>query len=148
MNNTRCPESGCELLLEEHLELHRLLDEIRELVAAKESPFDDLLPRLARIRALLVAHFEHEEAEGYFSDVIRVAPHYKPLVDSLCSEHPELHETLQTLIQDAEQLPGSTDCWAHVDRQFRTFFLQLSRHESKENRMVQQAYNRDIGTSE
>ena len=148
MTEVSCSETGCQPLLDEHLEMHGLLDEIRAMLAAKESDFGEVASRLARARDLLTQHFEHEEAEGYFFHVIRVAPQYKLLVDSLCQEHPKLSEQITALVEEAEQLPGSDACWGYVERQFKAFSFQLSRHESKENRMVQQAYNRDIGTSD
>lgn len=126
---------------EEHQALRDLLGRVTET-----TDLHHLLPQLQELDRLLREHFQHEEGEGGFHDMVgESAPHLLPSVQRLFDEHRQIAERLDTLILQTRQciegpvaeLRGATTELAH----------QLHEHEAAENDLVTWALYEDLGIS-
>jgi len=125
-------------------EHHHILELDRQLQEATD--LHDLLPRLAELRAFLLAHFLSEEEAGGFFDVVRsTAPRHSAHVDLLAREH-------HTLLADLDALAARvTTCLgeiAAVLKDARTLGRRLSEHEAAEDHVMMDAMCTDLGECE
>ena len=103
---------------------------------------------LSDFRDQLVLHFALEEAYGYFDEPLQVAPQLAERADGLRSEHQELYLELSDLVDHAERMfyAGQTAALAHwFGPQFLEFDARLRDHEEREDELIWDAFNGDIG---
>jgi iron-sulfur cluster repair protein YtfE (RIC family) len=96
----------------------------------------------------LLAHFEHEESDGYFTDIVTVAPRLNGEVGQLRAQHDQFRELLDEMRKFAEQGDGSETWWGALAIRFRDFTTAFLAHEHAENNLFQEAYGRDIGAED
>lgn len=139
---------------EVHQELYALLDQVRQycrLPSPSPGNGRELIDVLAELRDQLALHFALEEAYGYFEDPVFVAPRLSELAGSLRDEHRVLYLELTELVELVERLnyrgrlPG---LWARVRGRFTQFDDQLQAHEARENELILQAYEDDLGVGD
>jgi hypothetical protein len=104
-----------------------------------------------RLRDQLAMHFTLEDAFGYFADAIAEAPHLSERAESLHSEHDDLFLEMCDLIEEAEQLlyherPASHQTDLAV--RFFSFHADFQEHEARENELILQALDDDIGVGD
>jgi len=107
-----------------------------------------LVELLGEARDQLALHFALEEAYGYFDDPVEVAPQLCRRADALRSEHKELYSQLSALVDRAERLVSEEKLAAlavWVGPQFLDFDARLRRHEERENDLIFEAYDADLG---
>ena len=136
---------------EDNQRLQELQRELREIFSADRplgvSRFA-IIDLLAELRDHLATHFALEEAFGYFDDPIDAAPQLCEQAESLRAEHSDLFIQVCGLAEHAVDLlgdHGKLGGYRHVARMFRDFDHRLRTHESQENALIMQAFNRDIG---
>lgn len=139
---------------EVHQELYARLDQVRQLCrlpASSQAHARELIDVLAELRDQLALHFALEEAYGYFEDPVFVAPRLSELAGSLRDEHRVLYLELSDLVELVERwnyrgrLAG---LWARVRGRFTQFDDQLLAHEARENELILQAYEDDLGVGD
>ena len=93
-------------------------------------------------------HFSLEEAYGYFGDALTVAPRLSRKADRLRSQHGERYSHLCQLTDNAEQLlyheTGDTSA-SGLAAGFREFCRVFQEHEHRENELILEAVDEDIG---
>jgi hypothetical protein len=124
----------------------KLLDDLQQLedVASGES-VAKLHQRLASTRTDLLAHFRFEERGGYMEAVKQQEPRLERFVDQLAHEHKDLADALEALVGQARVAAGLD---AALRAGVRGWIERVRAHEARENDLVQNAFNLDIGAKD
>lgn len=137
----------------DHAELWRQLEELRRWCAAPRPPgtVRDLADRLGQLRDRLAMHFALEEAYGYLDDALQQAPRLSERAAQLRGEHRELYLALWNLAERAEaqayrELPHGS--LGSLVREFHWFDTALKTHEARENQLIQDALDSDLGAGD
>jgi hypothetical protein len=132
------PKSFAETLREEHTSLLGDLQELDEGVrsASGEGPAE-LASRLEEARTHLLAHFRFEEEGGYMAPVLKEEPRLTAEAEALLTQHGQLAQALDALIQDVRAARSVEE--VHRER-IRGWLKQVRQHEAGENSLVQEAY--------
>lgn len=139
---------------QDNVQLRRLLADANSLLEptpADPTTIRRLASLLAELRDQLAMHFSLEEAFGYFEDPLSVAPHLSQQAESLRRQHKDFYKEICHLAAIAEQVAsGSSKSrgFELVVCEFREFYGRLQDHEAKENDLIVQAYNVDIGVGD
>ena len=127
---------------------NRPIRALREDLECLLEPVDtptEIHERLVKARVHILDHFRFEELGGYL-DAIRLRhPRLDRAIQHLLEEHGQLMQTLESLIAQAA---GSTCQDPTLTDKVRMWIRRLHEHESRENRLVGEAYNVDIGTED
>ena len=139
---------------EDNQRLRQLQSELRGIYGHRR-PFGlsrfVLIDFLENYRDQLATHFALEEAFGYFDDPVDVAPHISEEVESLRSEHGDLYEAICGIVERAIDLLGESPTLAgfrDIANWLCQFDEHFQRHESRENELIMQAFNQDIGVGD
>lgn len=121
---------------------HALLgDLLGRLAAARQ--IDDFGPVLDQLREFLVAHFEMEEAhDGLVAVVQDAAPHQVALLDALFAEHLAILKRLDAI---SDQVDAAKAACERVVAESAVLIEQLRSHEDRENELIIDTLNRDLG---
>ena len=140
--------------------LYDLLERVRKQLAAHCGPAEEdqpsadcrqLAEQLADLRDQLALHFALEEAYGYFEDPVFVAPRLSNLAATLRQDHKRLYLQINRLVDHVERLvhrDRMQAAWPRVRGQFEQFYEQLQTHEARENELILEAYDDDIGVGD
>lgn len=132
-------------------ELWQTLAQVRDVCQRPQEARGDshrFAGMLGELRDQLALHFALEEAYGYFDDPAYVAPHFCERANELRSEHRDLYLSISEIADRAEEFCGRANLAtlvAQIGRQFTAFDRRLQQHESRENELIQMAYDDDIG---
>lgn len=133
---------------------------LRELLSQLRSHFElpphparcaEGLELLAACRDQLATHFTLEEAYGYFEDPIEAAPQLCQAAEALLEEHGPLFAAFRELADAAEQAVRDRDLaasWGAVAERFALCDMMLQEHESRENELIRQGLQQDIGVGD
>ena len=134
-------------------ELWQLLADLRHRCQRPIAPGScrTLVDKLCELRDQLALHFALEEAYGYFEDPVDVAPQLCRAANALRSEHQQLYGQLSSIVDRAERLfyddrPAALAVW--LGPEFLDFDARLRQHEERENDLILEAYDGDIGVGE
>jgi len=133
--------------------LHRahtaLLEDLRKLEQAVSQPSEEtptgLCVRLAKARAHLTEHFRFEERNGYMDAVSKRDPRFDRTIQQLAEEHRVLARTISELHGEAKE---SSSLKETLRGRVRTWIESVRRHEARENDLVQDAFNMDVGAED
>lgn len=138
---------------EVNAELWTLLAELRHKCQRPIAPGQCrlLLDKLCQFRDQLALHFSLEEAYGYFEDPIEVAPQLSRAAEQLRGEHRGLYLDFCDLVERAERMfydgeHAALALW--IGPQFLELDQRLRRHEERENELICDAYDGDIGVGD
>jgi hemerythrin len=135
------PRSLADNLAQAH---RTLLEQMNRLEAGLQSRAPGGLPevtrRLAGLRADLAAHFRLEEENGYMQAVLARAPQFERKVQQLREEHALLARSLDELVRDATAASDLDP----LREAIHAFLARVREHESKENLLVEDAFNLDF----
>jgi hypothetical protein len=136
-----------DLLSQAHVALRRDLAELEASAASprRQGAAAELSARLERTRRHLAEHFRFEEQNGYLDELLKHKPHLARRVQDLLEDHRRLLHALDDLITSATQANELDDA---LGRQAREWVAQVRRHESRENLLVEDAFNLDIGAED
>ena len=134
-------------------ELWQLLADLRHRCQRPIAPGScrTLVDKLSELRDQLALHFALEEAYGYFEDPVDVAPQLCRAAAALRSEHQQLYSGLSSIVERAERLfyddrPAALAVW--LGPEFLDFDVRLRSHEERENDLILEAYDGDIGVGD
>ncbi|NIP86535.1 MAG: hemerythrin domain-containing protein, partial [Planctomycetales bacterium] len=105
------------------------------------------------LRDQLAMHFALEDAYGYFEDAIAEAPRLSDQAEELRAEHDELFQEICELVEEAEQLmyherPCGYPEQTELAIRFYRFHARFQEHETRENQLVLDAFDQDIGVGD
>ena len=148
-------------------ELYDSMERIRRQLSVERGPVDEeqsspdcqqlapdcrkLAEQLANLRDQLALHFALEEAYGYFEDPVFVAPRLSNLAGSLRKDHKRLYLQINRLVDQVEQLVflgRMLAAWPRIRDRFEQFHEQLQTHEDRENELILEAYDDDLGVGD
>jgi hypothetical protein len=133
----------------EHVSLLRQLGCLEERPQAGTADCAGLLlERLREVQAGLKRHFHFEEQGGYMSHILADAPYLDRTARELLAEHGRLSDYLDSLITSAAAVPPESLVTPDLREKVKQWVLLVRGHEARENRLVQQACNQDIGTDD
>jgi hemerythrin-like domain-containing protein len=127
------------------LDRFRQLASNRPLIASANSQLADVA---TDVRDQLAFHFALEEAYGYIEDPVVVAPRLCERIEQLRIEHSELYALAARIVDSVEALsPDESESHASqsLADQCHRFLRSFDQHEAKENALIAQAFNEDIG---
>lgn len=130
-------------ILDEH---HHLRDLVRlvQLSVLHPQPSGNVILRLLdELHSALHVHFEHEERDGYLQDALAAEPRWSLLAGQLLEEHGEFLAANATLRQLCAAASETGD-WSEFADAYAQFCRRFDAHEAAENRLVQDAMNRDM----
>ena len=130
-------------ILDEHRHLRDLVRLI-QLSVLHPQPNANVMRRLLdELEAALRSHFQHEERDGYLHDAVSAEPRLARLADRLFAEHAELLAATATLRRHCATASDTGD-WSEFADAYAGFCRRFDEHETAENRLVQDAMNRDM----
>jgi len=139
---------------EDNQRLHELRRELREIFAFDRplgvSRFT-IIELLAELRDHVATHFALEEAFGYFDDPLDAAPHLCEQAEALRAEHCDLFLDICRVADQAVELlteHASLVNYRQVARAYRAFDRRLQIHEARENHLIMQAFQSDLGVGD
>jgi hypothetical protein len=114
-----------------------------EEAAQPKSPMSrpELRARLAKAQERVLAHFRFEEQDGYMDAVRTREQRLTHTIDELASDHHRLVTALDAIVHDASV---GTSADEDLRCRVREWVNELTRHELRENHVVQDAFNSDI----
>ena len=119
-----------------------LLNDLQKLEEMANDPGvvpHDVQAELAAVQKHIAEHFRFEEQNGYMNAVRKREPQRERTVEKLREEHRELSRSLNELVGDADPAKGTVFLQARI----RSWIEQVRGHEGRENRLVQEVFNRD-----
>jgi len=135
-----------EALGRAHKKLLKDLQELEQAVRPKSGEgVPKLKSRLGVLRAHLADHFRFEEQDGYMEQVRKQVPRLERAIEQLAEEHRQLLRSLDTI---ADQVGISDNPSDGVLESVRDWIARIRQHENRENDVVQDAFNLDIGAED
>jgi DNA-binding transcriptional ArsR family regulator len=142
----RTDTSVAEALVRAHA---ALLADVRELEQAvgpsAREGVAELRARLGATQAHVTEHFRFEEQNGYLDAVRRREPRLERTIQQLAEEHRQLARSLEVLVEQATAAASLNDPFR---KEVRGWVERLRQHEVRENDLVQDAFNLDIGAED
>lgn len=133
----------------EHRELHEVFEHLRTYLNSTEQPtserLDEALRQLSELRARLAQHFAQEEKGGYLEEAIIRLPRIQPQAAILQRQHGEFLESANQLLRDARLQQTVAECWRSLRDGYGLLLKRLEAHEAAENKLLQTAFNEDMG---
>jgi hypothetical protein len=133
-----------ETLLAQHQTLKELLNQIGAALEQRTASISEVGDLLARLGDLLVKHFALEEAEGYLGEALMHAPRLVRRANDLLAQHPKMTTQAQQLLQIEKVGADRQQWWDITEQRFQDFLKEMLQHERSEDRLLQEAYSRDI----
>jgi hypothetical protein len=135
-----------EKIKQEHDALRDKLRRINAYLAGPDIAAGEIAELVHEFRSALAVHFSNEEeTEGFFESVTTHAPRLTHQAGTLFTEHKALMSKAGELCRFASAGSPSVTWWRELRARCREFSRQLMHHESEESKLLQQAYQEDIG---
>lgn len=136
-------------VLAEHQDLFNRLTAARRAFAGETPPppdqFAGLRDCLQSLREYLGTHFAQEERGGFLEEAVARMPRLGSAVSGLVAQHPVLLTELDGIIASLPSSLESAAAWQHVGKAYADFAARIAAHERRENAVVQEGYNEDLG---
>ena len=137
-----------EEIRREHGELRNLLAGLHKVLGDRLEGVNDVSRRMESLSAHIETHFNQEELAGFFDRIVDRAPRLSEQIDDLRAEHQSMLGEVRSLHEVALGGDGSPGWWQRLEDKFHEFSKELMHHEHKENQLLQQAYDEDIGAAD
>jgi hypothetical protein len=135
-------------LQDEHVELNKALALVNAALSAPDRRKAVVVDLIDRLVEDVEIHFRHEEEGGYFRAVVARAPRLSEQADELQRQHAVLAEQGEKLRLLARSGMETESWWKLVEQQLADFRAQFADHERRENSLLQEAYDLDIGPAD
>jgi hypothetical protein len=146
MNQTTISRDMAESIKQEHEALRDKLRQIHDVLAGREIASHEIAIHLDEFQNALAVHFANEEeSEGFFESVTAHSPRLSHQAGLLCVEHKELLRKATELCRFAAAGCPSMPWWRELSSRCHAFSRQLMQHENEESKLLQQAYQDDLG---
>lgn len=144
------PSRSWQHHLEDHREIHRLVEEIGRALAERSKSIDQISHDLAQLADRLLKHFADEEHGGYLTAALEHAPRLFERANALMAQHPLMSRQARELTTVTAQAAFGADepWWEETLRRFLEFKAELFEHERRENELLLEAYHRDLGDTD
>ena len=151
MSSSSVSNTAADAFLEEHRELMTRIGQLRqfwtEVRDLGQGPqYEEMACGVGTVRDILAHHFAEEEREGYLKPALDRAPQFSLLAETLQHQHAGFLQWL-ALFYD-RLMCCDFESWEQVHSELEEFLDRLKRHEAEENRIVQSAFNDDLGSGD
>jgi len=140
-----CPSSA---IARQHLQIEALVDAVHRRFEERTGVTRNLVSLLNSLAAHLEAHFELEEENGYFEDLVQRAPRLSEHVDEMLKQHALLLAESRELVKIARQAFADDEPSPELTERYEKFRVDLLGHEKAEIDILQEAYTRDLGSKD
>lgn len=140
------PSPLSESLRRAHAALVQDLQKLEEL--ARPGALEGLMELAACLKKTsktLAEHFRFEEQNGYMDAVKAREPRMERRIQELAEQHGALAGSLDGLVKEAREVLKANASW---QEKVRAWVKRIQRHELKENKLVQEAFDFDIGAED
>ena len=138
--------SDYQQVLEQHRELKCLLGKIDAALQERSASIEEVGGLLGQLGDRLIRHFALEEAGGYFADALIHSPQLVGKANDLLAQHPKFRSLAGEMMEGLQTAWGRSDWWEKTTQAFAAFKQELLKHERSEDRLLQDAYSRDLGS--
>jgi hypothetical protein len=135
----------------EHGLLRYLVDGLR-VALGWQADGADCSRKLSTVRFISQSFQRHlerllalEENDGYLDDVAALSPQLGRQVDALRGEHDRLREATRGAVRRLEQVPPDGAAFAGICADLVAVLDRVEEHSRKEVKLLQEAFDRDIG---
>ena len=142
------PSSDFEKVLADHNHLNELFDRVLAVMAANAHNRQELSTLLADLKVQVTEHFAQEERDGLFERIASLAPRLEHEAMALQKQHGALAESLDSICDRSGLKTLDAARKQQLLESFRQFLTQFSKHEEDENRLLQEVYDRDVGSKD
>ena len=148
MNSSSPGPEDYNRVLEEHHFLKELLGKIDRALSERTATIDEVCDLISQFGDLLVRHFALEEEGGYFAEALIQSPQLVARANELMAQHPKMCTEARDLVLELDGSTREQDWWQETRRRFDAFREELLVHEQREDRLLQEAYNQDLGAND
>jgi hypothetical protein len=142
----KTPNLVTEALGQAHKALLTDLQELEQAVLSSSGKcLAELRTRLAQAGAHIIEHFRFEEQDGYMAAVRKGEPRLERTVQELAEEHRQLKQTFDGLMKKTRAATSLDDA---LRAEIRGWIEHIHLHERRENDLVQDTFNLDIGAED
>ncbi|OGQ30880.1 MAG: hypothetical protein A3I75_06220 [Deltaproteobacteria bacterium RIFCSPLOWO2_02_FULL_50_16] len=137
-----------KVMVDDHQLIAKTINLLR--LAFEDSPNEDQIKDIARLisslRENLIRHFKVEEDYGLLQELAFEAPHIKCNVKDLCDEHRDMVDGINQICRCFQEVVGGEVSMVSKCRDdFVDFVTRLQNHENRENDLILEVYNYDMG---
>jgi hypothetical protein len=142
----RTENSVAEALGQAHVALLADLRNLEQAVRPSSGEgLENLRARLGAAHAHITKHFRFEEQNGYMDAVRKREPRLERAIHELAEEHGQLRQSLDALTGKARAATTLSDT---LREEVREWIERVRLHEIRENDLIQDAFNLDIGAED
>ena len=133
---------------DDHRELLALVDSLRRRLdgPAWEDPMVGSL--LDSLVSHLEAHFQGEEVDGFFDEVLELAPQASSRIDALVNEHQRMLTVADDLCHRYLRARRTPANWRFLGDAFQRLRQMLLVHECDERHLLQEVFTQDEGSKD
>jgi len=137
--------------MHEHEHLHQAVDKIHAMLNkhaehdVTQSEVDEATSVVQSLYDQMRKHFEQEEEGGYLEEAITRVPTLAALAEVLQQQHAELSRLAGQMLADARSTERPVDVWVRLKADYARFAKMLLGHEAAENKLLERAFNEDLG---
>jgi len=146
MKNKQNSHEHLQYLLDEH---EQILSHIKELNEWWMELYEKGLPKFGEMgahvegfRDLLAKHFEDEEREGYFKQVLDESPGFCIMVPDFKKKHTAILGRIDDFVSRLKQAEPPFKNWNEALQEFKIILSDLREHEDQEVKQVQEAFDK------
>jgi len=141
-------EPDLDLVLAEHHHLNRLFSRLDRALADAGTPREELAKLLDELQTHVFQHFAHEENNGFFEQIAEHDPRLEQDAMELKQQHAALAESLQAISTAIHGESFAAQQMQDIAEGLRDFIAEFEAHEDGENRLLQETYDRDVGSKD
>lgn len=135
--------------LAEHRDLHQAFEHVQTYLTSAQQPTETRLAEavrlLSELRDRLAQHFSQEENGGYLEEAVIRLPRIEPQATALQRQHGDFLDAANRLIREARQGGVVAESWRRLREGYGQLLKRLEAHEAAENKLLQTAFNEDMG---
>ena len=139
MITTSIPAGRSLTIDRQHAQIESLVQALDSRFASRQRANRSLVSLLNSLTAHLQMHFELEEDECYFAEVVKKAPSLGPEVERLVHEHALLLAEASRLVELSKEAFSKCADTAELANRFESFRERLRKHELAECELVEVA---------
>lgn len=133
---------------DDHQDLLQLVESLRCRLAGPAWGAPMLGSLLESLVSHLEAHFQHEEVDGFFDEVLDLAPHTVGHVEALINEHQRMLLLADDLVHRYRRQIKTPNSWRELGDTFQSLREMLLIHECDERMLLQEVYTQDEGSKD
>ena len=133
----------------EHAEMRTLLGRVHRVLSDRSNSVAEVVQMLGSLLDFLKLHFEHEDqGGGFFDQITEQTPRLSERADEVRQEHAGLLQEFQSLQDLAAQGTANDAWWDQLNSGFQRLSKHLMQHEHREEDLLQESFNDDIGAGD